>query len=1240
VGLFLACRFAKAAHWLQTIISFREDCHQGQMMKRFTVTLLTVLLAIHSAGLKAGSAAPIVFELEQPDGTTFEAIRRGDEYRNWIETLDGRSIVEDNGAWFYAERDASGQLAATIHAVGGTSAADLKSIPLHIAPQRDPDAVTPRTIRKLQRTVKNTDLQAQSAMALPHQQYLLTVLVDYSDIGFNYSDSSFQSRIYGSSGSVKDFFMDNSYGAFTIAAPVENYGSSNDGIIHIKRARAHPNQGDDRNTSRQEAREIVALTDAYVNYANYDANGDGVVSPDELSIMIILAGYETSYGAPPSPSVWGHAMNFASSLTLDGVDLQLYTMFGERHENHQATIGVMCHELGHLMLGLPDLYDTDDSSAGIGDWGLMGSGEWNYAGGFSGNSPAHLGAWSKVATNLTVPQDIDSSQSAVILAKADSNESARRIWIDKYKLREYFLVENRQKSGYDAGLPGSGLLIWHVDENQDTNADENHKLVDLEEADGFMQLDDNANDGDTGDPFPGLRNKTSFNDASSPNSRDYAGNATQIAVTNVSASAASMTADMTPRAAGAGDHAGYFENGNMAGLGFSGSTVWMGMRTKNDTAHAKFDGVDVYVNDPVGATIDIKYYTSLSGGTPAGLIHTQAGFNAGPGWNRLLLATPQDFPVGAERGIVLKVVNNSASYPAVFTPSDNGSGRAYIDDDGNGAFYPICPSFCGDFNLAALFSDTQTAPLPDPPSQVSASDGAYTDKVLLSWSAVAAATAYNVYYSSSIGAGKILVGQFGGTSANITGFNPGEVLYFWVYSVNANGESASGAYDTGYIQAVVPDPADLALTAVNAANGAYAPGASLLVSSTVENSGGTVSGVYRLTLYASSDTVITTGDRSLGFKDYTALAAGAIRTDSVLTQLPASLANGQYYIGAILSGADVNAASKTKSDPVPVTIDSAQQAFQINAGLNDAWYYQVTTGQGFFITVFPQLGYVSLSWFTYDTARPAAGVTANLGEPGHRWLNAVGPYSGSQAVLDVSYASGGLFDSPTPVGEISDGTIILNFSDCDNGTVQYDIPSIGQQGTVPIQRVVSDNVTLCETLSQQAVTQQSSYLHNAGDPETPQSGDAIAKTDALAIAAMNPGLNDAWYYPVTTGQGFFINVFPVLGYVTLSWFTYDTDRPPEGVTANLGEPGHRWLNALGQINGNQAVMNVSYASGGLFDSPEPVEEINDGTITLTFTDCNTGTVEYDIPSIGRQGTVPIKRVADDNIALCESLITP
>lgn len=141
---------------------------------------------------------------------------------------------------------------------------------------------------------------------------------------------------------------------------------------------------------------------------------------------------------------------------------------------------------------------------------------------------------------------------------------------------------------------------------------------------------------------------------------------------------------------------------------------------------------------------------------------------------------------------------------------------------------------------------------------------------------------------------------------------------------------------------------------------------------------------------------------------------------------------------------------------------------------------------------------------------------------------------------------------------------------------------------------------------------------------------------------INPGLNDAWYNPETSGQGFFISVFPDLGAVTLAWFTYDTEQPPTGAIASLGDASHRWLTAVGSIEGNQVNMEIEMTSGGLFDTATVVERTDppgsDGTIILTFSSCNSGTVEYDIPSINRQGTVPIQRVVTDNIVLCEALL--
>ena len=142
--------------------------------------------------------------------------------------------------------------------------------------------------------------------------------------------------------------------------------------------------------------------------------------------------------------------------------------------------------------------------------------------------------------------------------------------------------------------------------------------------------------------------------------------------------------------------------------------------------------------------------------------------------------------------------------------------------------------------------------------------------------------------------------------------------------------------------------------------------------------------------------------------------------------------------------------------------------FSINAGLNDAWYYPVTDGQGFLITVFPDTQQMFVAWFTFDAERPADDIPSVIGEPGHRWLIALGPYAGTTASLTIFVSVGGVFDSATPApvtDSQGDGALTLEFSDCSNGLVSYEVTSAGLSGQIPIQRVVNDNVALCQALS-------------------------------------------------------------------------------------------------------------------------------------------------------------------------------
>lgn len=142
--------------------------------------------------------------------------------------------------------------------------------------------------------------------------------------------------------------------------------------------------------------------------------------------------------------------------------------------------------------------------------------------------------------------------------------------------------------------------------------------------------------------------------------------------------------------------------------------------------------------------------------------------------------------------------------------------------------------------------------------------------------------------------------------------------------------------------------------------------------------------------------------------------------------------------------------------------DTEGDLITINQGISDAWFNPDTPGQGFFIIVLPDLGKIFMAWFTYDTERPHGSVTAILGDAGHRWMTAFGDYSGDTATLDIEITEGGVFNMvPPSTTQSVQGTIVLEFIDCDSGLVHFNIPSLGLSGTIPIQRLSNDNIALC-----------------------------------------------------------------------------------------------------------------------------------------------------------------------------------
>ena len=195
-------------------------------------------------------------------------------------------------------------------------------------------------------------------------------------------------------------------------------------------------------------------------------------------------------------------------------------------------IGTFAHETGHAF-GLPDLYDTDGASAGIGFWGLMGAG--NYS---SPDSPSRMEAWSLSQLGWIEVQPLPPGQT--VIPPITQSHTAYIAPITSSSRDEYLLLENRQRLESDTALLnpifniGPGLLVWHIDNDQivarGLGADNRVNTgpihgVELVQADGFGQLDraSGGNFGDGGDPFPGFASKTRFSAQTTPHAFDNEG---------------------------------------------------------------------------------------------------------------------------------------------------------------------------------------------------------------------------------------------------------------------------------------------------------------------------------------------------------------------------------------------------------------------------------------------------------------------------------------------------------------------------------------------------------------------------------------------------------------------------------------------------------------------------------------------------------------------------------------------
>jgi len=523
-------------------------------MKKLITGCLMLVAAASQSLLAVPSRPGVVKTIEQPDGTTVEVSVVGDEFRHCYVTTDQIPLMRDaEGRYCYATVDAAG--------CAVPSSFQARDIALRTGVEKafiatlDKRAVGSKIFSRRQPSrAASVNISAGIGLdptdtCFPHEGdvHALVLLVEYSDVKFKVSDPhEYYTRFLNeegfsddrATGSCRDFFMSVSAGKFR---PVFDAV----GPVTLSRGQAYYGANDPIWDSdlRPEQMLIDACNaiDDEVDFSKYDLDGDGEVD----NVYIIYAGKgEASYGT--ADTVWPHRWtldNANASLSLDGVKINNYGCCNEWDDIRPSGIGTFCHEFGHVM-GLPDLYSTDygDAVNATPDaYDVMDRGSYNN----DGRTPPSYSAYERNAMGWIDLKVLDGPDAVTLENINDSNNACIILTGDK---NEFFLLENRQLTGWDTYIPGHGMLIWHIDfdlsvwKENSVNNDVRHLYIDIEEAGGRANSSNEAVLASY--PFPGTSRATEFTVDTDPALETWDGVGIDLPVTNIAEKDGIITFDV------------------------------------------------------------------------------------------------------------------------------------------------------------------------------------------------------------------------------------------------------------------------------------------------------------------------------------------------------------------------------------------------------------------------------------------------------------------------------------------------------------------------------------------------------------------------------------------------------------------------------------------------------------------------------------------------------------------------
>lgn len=411
------------------------------------------------------------------------------------------------------------------------------------------------------------------------KQKVLVILAEFKDVKFNSKNKAPYNTVdahtyfsemlnkegfstYGGTGSARDWFIDNSNGKFDPEFDVYGPVTLPNNVSYYGRNNAN---GDDQRAYQMVIDACKAL-DSKIDFREYDRDGNGYVD----NVYVFYAGYGEADTEDQENTIWPHSWEISGAtapnqwtpgdpLELDGVYIDRYACSNETcgivgisddgysyvYGNRPDGIGTFVHEFSHVM-GLPDLYATEDYTSYKNEpftpeeFSVMDYGPYNN----DGLTPPNYSAYERYALDWMTPEMLVSgTQSLANLA--DSN---RAFIIKTEREQEFYLVENRQQTGWDKYIPGHGMLVWHVDfdenifYNNEVNNTKSHQYVDLVEADNIQDYPTGVDrwgyyvypeSTRTGDPFPGTKRVKSFGYNTSPSLRSWSGKNLGVELTDI-----------------------------------------------------------------------------------------------------------------------------------------------------------------------------------------------------------------------------------------------------------------------------------------------------------------------------------------------------------------------------------------------------------------------------------------------------------------------------------------------------------------------------------------------------------------------------------------------------------------------------------------------------------------------------------------------------------------------------------